>query len=123
LLAGHIAKQCFKPAVDLLTSPPRLNAVLYRAPASDHWEPKPLDWAMDRIASLVKCTMMQHVVDMRNELIDAGACHGGLGFDGRLTAINAILSCLFGIEFPHRGLQWRRICESREALRNLLKET
>ena len=67
--------------------------------------------------------VMQHVVDMRNELIDAGACPGGLGFDGRLTAINAILSCLFGIEFPHGGLQWRRIYESREALRNLLKGT
>jgi formate dehydrogenase major subunit len=42
--------------LDLLTSPLRLNAVLYRAPGSDRWEPKPLDWAMDRIASLIKRT-------------------------------------------------------------------
>lgn len=42
--------------LDLLTSPLRLNAVLYRAPGSDHWESKPLGWAMDRIASLVKRT-------------------------------------------------------------------
>ena len=42
--------------LDLLTSPLRLNHVLYRAPGSDHWEKKPLDWAMDRIAKLVKQT-------------------------------------------------------------------
>jgi len=42
--------------LDLLTSPLRLNTVLYRAPGSDHWENKPLDWAMDRIATLVKQT-------------------------------------------------------------------
>ena len=28
----------------------------YRAPHSDHWEERPLDWAMDRIAQLVKRT-------------------------------------------------------------------
>jgi formate dehydrogenase major subunit len=27
---------------------------MYRAPYSDHWEQRPLDWAMDRIAHLVK---------------------------------------------------------------------
>ena len=42
--------------LDLLNSPLRLNHVLYRAPGSDHWEQKPLDWAMDRIAQLVKQT-------------------------------------------------------------------
>lgn len=42
--------------LDLLNSPLRLNSVLYRAPHSDHWEKKPLDWAMDRIAELMKKT-------------------------------------------------------------------
>src|SRR5207244_4526845 len=28
----------------------RVTRVRYRAPFSDHWETKPLDWAMDRIA-------------------------------------------------------------------------
>jgi len=42
--------------LDLMTSPLRLNKVLYRAPHSDHWQHKPLDWAMDRIAQLVKQT-------------------------------------------------------------------
>ena len=40
----------------LLNSPLRLNHILYRAPRSDHWEKKPLDWAMERIAQHVKRT-------------------------------------------------------------------
>ncbi len=42
--------------LDLYTTPLRLNSVLYRAPRSKHWERKPLDWAMERIAQLVKRT-------------------------------------------------------------------
>jgi formate dehydrogenase major subunit len=34
----------------------RWTKVKYRAPGSDHWEDKPLDWAMDRIAELTKQT-------------------------------------------------------------------
>lgn len=40
----------------LLTSPLRIDTVLHRAPHSDHWEEKPLDWAMERIAQLTKQT-------------------------------------------------------------------
>lgn len=32
----------------------RWTKVKYRAPSSDHWEDKPLDWAMNRIAELTK---------------------------------------------------------------------
>jgi formate dehydrogenase major subunit len=39
-----------------LSSEKRINHVLYRAPYSDRWEQKPLEWAMDRIAQLVKQT-------------------------------------------------------------------
>ncbi len=38
----------------MMLSPARINQVLYRAPYSDHWEPRPLEWAMDRIAERVK---------------------------------------------------------------------
>ena len=38
----------------VLLSPERINQVLYRAPHSGHWEEKPLDWAMERIAQLTK---------------------------------------------------------------------
>jgi formate dehydrogenase major subunit len=34
----------------------RWTTVKYRAPNSDHWEDRSLDWAMDRIAQLVKQT-------------------------------------------------------------------
>ena len=34
----------------------RLQKVKYRAPGSDHWEEKPWDWALERIAKLMKET-------------------------------------------------------------------
>ncbi len=39
-----------------MVNPERLTKVRYRAPYSDHWEERPLDWAMDRIARLIKQT-------------------------------------------------------------------
>jgi formate dehydrogenase major subunit len=41
-------------AFQLAVNPHRITHVLYRAPFSDHWERKPLDWALDRIARRVK---------------------------------------------------------------------
>ena len=41
---------------ELLSNPNRVTTVKYRAPFSDHWEDKPLDWAMDRIAHRIKET-------------------------------------------------------------------
>jgi formate dehydrogenase major subunit len=38
----------------LVVNPRRLTTVKYRAPGSDRWEEKPLDWCMERIAQLVK---------------------------------------------------------------------
>jgi formate dehydrogenase major subunit len=38
------------------TSPDRLTKVLYRAPHAENWEERPLGWAMNRIAYLVKRT-------------------------------------------------------------------
>ena len=43
-------------AVGWMLNPNRLTKVKYRAPYSDRWEERPLDWAMDRIARLVKRT-------------------------------------------------------------------
>ncbi len=40
----------------LMGSPLRVTTVKYRAPHSDHWEDRTLDWAMGRIAQLVKET-------------------------------------------------------------------
>jgi formate dehydrogenase major subunit len=40
----------------LVVNDQRWTKVKYRASGSDHWEDKPLDWAMTRIAELVKKT-------------------------------------------------------------------
>ena len=47
----------------MLLSPKRVNQTLYRAPYADHWEVKPLDWAMERIAALTKSTRDETFVD------------------------------------------------------------
>jgi formate dehydrogenase major subunit len=44
----------------LVHSPLRVTKVKYRAPYSDHWEERPLDWAMERIAQRVKATRDAH---------------------------------------------------------------
>ena len=47
----------------LLTSEKRLSKVLYRAPHGESWEEKPLGWAMQRIAELVKQTRDETFVE------------------------------------------------------------
>ena len=49
---------CAKGAAlyQLAVNPSRVSQVLYRAPNSDHWETRPWDWALDRIAANVKKT-------------------------------------------------------------------
>src|ERR1700731_59897 len=41
-------------AFQLAVNPHRVTQVLYRAPYSDHWETKSLDWALDQIAHRIK---------------------------------------------------------------------
>jgi formate dehydrogenase major subunit len=41
-------------AYQLAVNPHRVTRVKYRAPYSDHWEERPLDWAMDQIARRLK---------------------------------------------------------------------
>jgi formate dehydrogenase major subunit len=51
----------------------RWTKVKYRAPGSDHWEDKPLDWAMNRIAELTKKARDAHF----NEYQDMPDSKGG----------------------------------------------
>ncbi len=44
-------------------NPSRLTQVLYRAPYSDHWEVKSLEWAMEQIAQRVKQTRDETFVE------------------------------------------------------------
>ena len=41
----------------------RLTRVMYRAPGSDHWEEKPWDWAIERIARLIKTTRDEKFIE------------------------------------------------------------
>lgn len=49
----------------LTVNPHRITKVLYRAPYSDHWEERPLDWAMTRIAERVKDTRDRDFVETK----------------------------------------------------------
>lgn len=51
----------------LTVNPDRVTTVLYRAPHSDHWEQRPLSWAMDRIAERIKETRDQGFVHQRED--------------------------------------------------------
>ncbi|OGR31766.1 MAG: formate dehydrogenase [Desulfobacca sp. RBG_16_60_12] len=44
---------------EVVTSPRRLKKVRYRAPGSDHWEEKSLEWAMATLAQRLKATRDQ----------------------------------------------------------------
>ena len=50
----------------LTVNPHRITKVLYRAPYSDHWEERPLDWAMGRIAERVKETRDRDFVEKKD---------------------------------------------------------
>lgn len=47
----------------LTVNPLRLTSVQYKAPYSDRWEERPLNWAMERIAQLVKQTRDETLQD------------------------------------------------------------
>ena len=82
----------------LLLSPQRVTDVLYRAPHSDRWEKKPLEWAMDRIAARVKQTRDETFVE---QLPDGRVVNHtlGLGSLGGATMDNEenyLIKKLFG---------------------------
>jgi formate dehydrogenase major subunit len=56
-------------AFQLSENPHRIKKVLYRAPYSNHWEERPLEWAMDRIAKKVKEARDADFVDKRDDTV------------------------------------------------------
>ena len=56
--ASPISEGCLCPkganTFQLATNPHRVTQVLYRAPYSSQWEPRPLEWAVDTIARRIK---------------------------------------------------------------------
>jgi formate dehydrogenase major subunit len=67
----------------------RLTKVMYRAPGSDHWEERPWDWAIDRIARLTKDARDSNLVekDARGQTLNALT---GVGVIGGCTDTNEI---------------------------------
>ena len=65
----------------LVHSPLRLTRVKYRAPYSDHWEERPLVWAMERIAQRVKETRDAHfeATDADSQTVNRTLAIGHLG--------------------------------------------
>ncbi len=59
----------------------RLTKVQYRAPGSDHWETKSWDWAIDRIARLLKGTRDAKLIekDTKGQTINALTAVGVIG--------------------------------------------
>lgn len=82
----------------MLLSPQRINAVLYRAPYSDRWETKPLEWAMDRIAERVKQTRDETFVERLPDgtLVNQTLGIGSLGGATLDNEENYLMKKLFG---------------------------
>jgi formate dehydrogenase major subunit len=82
----------------LAVNPHRITHVLYRAPFSNQWERKPLDWALDRIAERVKQTRDEGFRDksekglLLNNVINFGTL-GGATLDNEE---NYLIKKLFG---------------------------
>jgi hypothetical protein len=64
--------------------------------------------------------VMRRLVAIRNELIAAQRL--GAPCRKELNCVNSIFSSIFGMEFPSEGLQWQRVCDTRAALRSLIRE-
>ncbi len=64
--------------------------------------------------------VVQELVAMRDLLISHR--RAGVPCDPWLTQTNALLSSIFGTEFPVQGLPWQRVCDTRDALRRMLSE-
>jgi len=79
-------------------NPHRVKTVLWRAPHSDHWETKPLQWAMDRIATLVKQTRDEgyQEKDRKGNYLNAVTNMGSLGGATLDNEENYLMKKLFG---------------------------
>jgi formate dehydrogenase major subunit len=85
-------------AFQLAVNPHRVTQVLYRAPHSDHWETKSLDWALDQIAQRVKAARDADLT-VRNEagrLLNSVRSIGTLGGATIDNEENYLIKKLFG---------------------------
>ena len=71
----------------------RLTTVKYRAPGGSAWEDKPWDWAIDRIARLLKDARDRHLVerDAKGRAINALTAVGVIGGCTDTNEVNYLL--------------------------------
>ena len=71
----------------------RLTTVKYRAPGSGAWEEKPWDWAIDRIARLLKDARDKHLIerDAKGRAINALTAVGVIGGCTDTNEVNYLL--------------------------------
>jgi formate dehydrogenase major subunit len=82
----------------LAVNPHRVTQVLYRAPYSDRWETKSLDWAMDQIASRIKAARDADFTERNAEgrLLNSVRTIGTLGGATIDNEENYLIKKLFG---------------------------
>jgi formate dehydrogenase major subunit len=85
-------------AFQLAVNPHRVTTVMYRAPYSDRWETKTLDWALDRIAQRVKQARDADFAhrDEKGRLLNSVRSIGTLGGATIDNEENYLIKKLFG---------------------------
>jgi len=85
-------------AFQLAVNPHRVNQVLYRAPYSDKWETRTLDWALDQIAQRVKAVRDADFTerDESGRLLNSVRSIGTLGGATIDNEENYLIKKLFG---------------------------
>jgi formate dehydrogenase major subunit len=94
---GHLCPKGAN-AFQLSVNSHRVRNVLYRAPYSDHWETKTLDWALDQIAERVKKTREADFTtrDEQGRLLNSVRSIGSLGGATIDNEENYLIKKLFG---------------------------
>ena len=94
---GHLCPKGAN-AYQLAVNSHRVRHVMYRAPYSDHWETKTLDWALDQIAQRVKATRDADFTtrDGQGRLLNSVRSIGTLGGATIDNEENYLIKKLFG---------------------------
>ena len=94
---GHLCPKGAN-AFQLAVNSHRVRKVLYRAPYSDHWETRTLDWALDQIAERVKKTRDADFTtrDENGRLLNSVRSIGTLGGASLDNEENYLIKKLFG---------------------------
>jgi formate dehydrogenase major subunit len=94
---GHLCPKGAN-AFQLAVNSHRVGHVLYRAPYSDHWETRTLDWALDQIAQRVKATRDADFTrrDEQGRLLNSLRSIGTLGGASLDNEENYLIKKLFG---------------------------